>query len=134
MAKILVLLFEDDADADAIIEGGEGAFFFTSAERREIVGKTLAAYKYPTKWCDCELTERERDSGKIVRRGAKFGWWVHFGDATRKGCGLAMRRFQAPKDLYQELRGGERTTDFWVSDAKEVTFTVRDLPERTASA
>jgi len=120
MAKILVLFFPDDADADAIVNGGDGSFFFTKEERREISTLVIGEYKYPTKWCECTISQFDQEHSHIFGRGKKYGWWVHTGTKSKPGCGFAANRYQHPRNLIFPtglIPRGSQTHTFNVSPA-----------------
>jgi len=115
MAKIVVLYFADDGDADELVaclqSNPEMGYHFhdhpdprfrrpailTGGQELNLRPELIGVYKYPTKYCEHLLGDREQM--RLVRRGMKYGWWIHSGTKQQPGCGLARRRYQTPANL-----------------------------------
>lgn len=80
MAKYVVLEFEDDKDADGLVEGLNAVGYILSASENSSMWKTypnvVGVFKKPTLFCECP----PQNNPKSVR-GQKWGWWLH------KDCG-----------------------------------------------
>jgi hypothetical protein len=75
LAKYLVLSFEDDEDADAVVAeilSHAPNQLGISVEPGQFYACTvLAVYKKPTKFCKCTSIKK-----RGWTRGKKYGWWV----------------------------------------------------------
>jgi hypothetical protein len=82
MAKLVVLRFEDDAEADEFCNSKilyeEPYYHPVEATSVTVEG----VYKTPTLFCECT------DGGKAWARGSTRGWWVHaLTPPDKSGCG-----------------------------------------------
>lgn len=82
MAMYMLLRFDDDTDALAIVqlllEGGSVPIATPTGDVVEVVPIPRGLYKCPTKFCECPVA---RKADKAYTRSKKYSWWVH------KDCG-----------------------------------------------
>lgn len=81
MAKFVLLQFDDDAQADRLVQALQewpeaidisGQVTAAEPEWYHIVGvKLRGVFKKPTKFCECKSLKNRGFS-----RGKKYGWWV----------------------------------------------------------
>jgi hypothetical protein len=74
MARLVVLRFENDQDADDFLESTFYARDEIEGYRRiPLRGSAVMMVQTPTKFCECVFR------GDGFRRGEKRGWWIHVG-------------------------------------------------------
>src|SRR2546423_1462288 len=77
MAKYVLVEFDDDAEADKLVEFiGDGIVIPAPQEGgawQYLKPRIRAVFKKPTKFCDCSMGK----NAKSFTRGKKYGWWVH---------------------------------------------------------
>jgi hypothetical protein len=101
VAKYLVLEFEDDKDADGLVEGLNAVGYILSASENSSMWKSYpiiaGVFKKPTMFCECPPSNNPKSV-----RGAKWGWWLH------KDCGKPRKgNTHHPRNLIipKEARG-----------------------------
>lgn len=74
MSKYVLLQFDDDADADAVIKyADQGLILSADGGLQHHTPLVRGVWRKPTKFCECRGDKKNRG----FRRGQKYGWWVH---------------------------------------------------------
>ena len=90
MARLVVLEFDDDGEADTLVEDWNRArqeaprqedgtlriVLLTPQQENDVQCKIIGMYKRPTLFCDPSDGHRCRKTNSGWTKGKKWGWWV----------------------------------------------------------
>lgn len=79
MARIVVLSFEDNEEAEAFADAVKFYVADRMTNQRRVFPEVLGLFAYPTLFCESSGSGGCRVSGRRVAgwtRGLKYGWWV----------------------------------------------------------
>lgn len=147
MAKYILLVIADDAEADAFTsavmamqetESGHGCVLYSvpvadSPDEYKMESLTTvsvrAAFQKPTRFCECVRSEREKLE-EPQARGKKYGFWVH------RECGKPVRgNWQHPRNLLDPRPTIERDCYLGIVEgAEKYTLRTRTKDDRSRRA